>query len=220
MLRRKGKMKSKSMLSAVIFVLLTLSNLAVAQDIEISEKQIGSRVSAPQRRVAELRLLEPTGRIRCLLGMQQTVLAGIFDNIVLPTEATYKDAALLSIYPASTTNYKDFDDPGLNKVVGQSFSLKDYKPCEGRTCSVLLEIAVCNSGKDLWQNDKLYVGNVEAGKLNPSIFYGDIWKPTEGGQCKNISIPIAPSTIATWPALQVVIQDDTTVDNIKLTLNY
>ena len=213
-------MTSKSSLIAVIFTLLTFSSLTLAQDTEVLDKQIGSRVMTPQGRVAQLRLVDSSERIRCLLGLQQTVAAGINDSVALPTEATYKDPALLSILPVSTTNYKDFDDPSLNKVVGQSFSLKDYKPCEGRMCSLLLEIAVCNSGKDLWQNDKLYVGRVEAGKLDPSISYGDIWKPNEAGKCKNISIPIAPSTIATWASLEVVIQDDTTVDNMKLTLNY
>lgn len=213
-------MKSKLNIIAAIFALLTLSSLAIAQAPEVVEKQIGSKVLAPSRQVVERRLLESIDRIKCPLGMQQTILAGLIDNLALPTDPTYKDAALLSVYPASSTNYKDFDDPALNKVVGQSFSLKNYKPCEGRMCSGLLEIALCNSGKDLWQNDKLYVGTVDAGKLNPSIFYGDIWKPTEGGQCKIMSIPLAPSTISSWAALQVVIQDDTNVDYMKLTLNY
>lgn len=213
-------MTSKLKLIAAILALLAFSTLATAQDREIVDKQIGSRVLAPSRRIAEGRVLEATDRIKCPLGMQQTVLAGIVDNFALPTDPTYKDAALLSVYPASTTNYKDFDDPSLNKVLGQSFSLKNYKPCESRICSGLLEIALCNDGQDLWQNDKLYVGTVEAGKLNPSIFYGDIWKPTEKGQCKTMSIPIAASMIASSAALQVVIQDDTKVDYMRLTLNY
>lgn len=204
-------------LVAVIFVLLTLSSLVVAQDNEVIHKQIEAMIAVPQQKLARVQLEE---RVRCVLGLQQTITAGIFDSLALPTEPTFKSPALLSVLPTSTTNYKDFDDQAVNKVVGHSFLLRNYRPCEARLCSALLEVAVCNSGKNLWRNDKLYVGTVDGGKLIPSISYGDIWKPNESGKCKNISIPISPGLIASWPYLEVVIQDDTTVDAMKLTLNY
>lgn len=221
-------MKSTFNLIVAILALLTFGSFAMAQDKEVIEKQIESQIKVAPQRAGTMQVEGRTmqvveGRpsvIKCLLGLQQTINAGIYDNLTLPTESTVHSPAELLAFPTSIYNYKEFDDPTVNKIVAYSFSLKNYKPCEGRMCSALLEIAVCNSGADLWQNDKVYVGDIENNKFVPSILYGDIWKSNEAKKCKIISVPINPSTIASWPWLEVMVQDDTSVDSMKLTLNY
>lgn len=214
-------MKNKLNFIIAIFAMLIFSSLAAAQGNEDIEKRVESAIQRPpQQRISRTAEIEAFKPVQCVLGLQQTFSAGIYDNITLPTEPTFKSPALLAAFPPSVYSYKDFDDKAVNKLVGQSFMLKNYKPCEGRMCSVLLEIQVCNSGADLWTNDKIYVGAIEGNKMIPSILYADIWKPNEANKCKNISIPIAPSVVASWSTLEVLIQDDTTVDNMKLTLNY
>jgi len=218
-------MKNKLRFIAAIFALLTFSSLIAAQNNEDLEKQIEEKVERPpqqklSRTQADSVFLTDARAAGCPLGLQQVITAGIYDNLALPFEPTFKSAALTSVYPSPPYNFKDFDDPAVNKSVAHSFLLKSYKPCEGRACGALLEIQVCNSGRDLWQNDKIYVGSIVGNKFVASIFYGDIWKPTESGKCKNLSIPISPAAIASMSILEVMIQDDTTVDNMKLTLNY
>ena len=115
-------MKSKLNLIAAIFALLTLHSLAVAQrsevlqkqgrivaqpgpvrvaaaqDAEIIEQQITARIEASQQNSARVQMV-PVEAIRCVLGLQQTISGGVFDNLALPTEATFKSPALLSVFP-------------------------------------------------------------------------------------------------------------------------
>ncbi len=209
----------------IILALLTFGNSVLAQNNEDIDKQIDSQIERPaqqQRLRTDVRSLEmlTTDKGACPLGLQQVIMAGLNDNLAPANEATF-NTLLKAVYPSPPYSYKDFDDKSVNKMVGHSFVLKNYKPCEGRACGGELLVRVCNFGTDLWTNDKIYVGTIVNKKLNASVFYGDIWSgQNEAKTCKDIKIPLTAAMLASMQTLDVLIQDDTAIDYIKLTFFY
>ncbi|MBC7797486.1 MAG: hypothetical protein H7Z37_11490 [Pyrinomonadaceae bacterium] len=167
---------------------------------------------------------------RCPLNLTQILTGGINDNAVTPFDATNKSTALTTFYASfwSPSLWKDYDDKAINRVFGDSFNLAAVKPCNGavsRICRAKLVIKICNDGVDIWQNDKIYVSDSTGGvHHNASLYYGNVWLPSESRQCKLLSIPMnTPAQLATLNAAQsldVVVQDDSYVDFMRLTLNY
>lgn len=211
-------MKHKLDFMMIILAILIFNGFASAQGNEEIDKQIESQIERPAQmkmRVEEMR----AEKISCPLGMQQTITAGLNDNLALPTEPTF-NSLIKSVYPSPPYSYKEFDDKTVNKMAGHSFILKNYKPCEGRGCGGELLVRVCNFNRDLWTNDKIYVGTIVGGKLNPFVYYGNIWSPKEGNQCKDLKIPLTAAMLASMSTLDVLIQDDTAIDYMKLTLKY
>jgi hypothetical protein len=209
-------------------VLLAMIIPAAAQNNEEIEKKLEANIDLPaqeKRAPSGLRQIServPIGApaIACPLGMQQTITAGLADNLAAPFEAAFKSPLLLAAYPTPTYTYSNFDDPAVNRLFGYSFMLRNYKPCEGRFCSANLAIRVCNSGRDLWSNDKIYIGSMESGRLNTWVAYGDIWSGSEAKKCKDLNYTINGATLSTKQSLDVLMQDDSTIDHLKLTLNY
>lgn len=219
-------MKGKLNVIVAIAVMLIFGGLAMAQNNEDAEKEVESKMPATDAKARKMtnaevsvisdKMLAELTVAKCPLGLNQTILAGIDDNLVPPYEPVFKSPALTSIFP----NTKPFDDPALNRIFAHSFSLKNYKPCEGRACQASLLIRVCNIGKDLWSNDKIYVGSAEGEKFVSSFYVGTIWNGNEGNQCKNLNIPLNTSILNGLTFLDVVMQDDSTIDYMKLVLNY
>ncbi len=148
----------------------------------------------------------------CPLQLRSTVTAGINDNLAPPFEATTKSPQLALIFP----NTKDFDDPAVNRIFAHSFLLRRYKPCGSEACRATLLVRVCNSGASAWQNDILYVGSAANGTFTPSIFVRNIWNSGESNQCKNVAIPINTTTLNSLVNLDVVMQDDSSIDYMQL----
>ena len=219
-------MKGKLNLITAIVAMLIFGNLVMAQNNEDAEKEVESKMPASDVKARKMtnaevsvisdKMLSELTKAKCPLGLNQTITAGIDDNLVPPYEPVFKSPALTSIFP----NTKPFDDPALNKIFAHSFSLKNYKPCEGKACQASLLIKVCNNGQDLWSNDKIYVGSAESGKFVSSFYVGTIWNGNEAKQCKNLNIPLNTSILNGLPFLDVVMQDDSTIDYMKLVLNY
>jgi len=219
-------MKGKLNLIAVIAVMLIFGGLVMAQNNEDAEKEVESKMPATDTKsrkmtnaevsvISEKMLVELT-KAKCPLGLNQTIIAGIDDNLVPPYKPVFKSPALTGVFP----NTKPFDDPALNRIFAHSFSLKNYKPCEGRACQASLLIKVCNNGRDLWSNDKIYVGSADGEKFVSSFYVGTIWNGNEANQCKNLNIPLNTSILNGLTFLDVVMQDDSTIDYMKLVLNY
>jgi hypothetical protein len=200
----------------------TGKNIIRASDMaELDAKEVQEEAKSQDERAA-----------RCRLNMQQILIGGINDNAALPTDPTNKSNPLTTFYASSWSPslWKDYDDKAVNRVFGDSFNLTAVKPCPSngvvsRICRAKLVIKVCNVGLDSWQNDKIYVSDSTGGvHTNVSLYYGNLWLPSESKQCKLLSIPMNTSaqlaTLNAAQSLDVVVQDDSYVDFMRLTLNY
>ena len=206
----------KNKLILIVGCLLVFSNIAFAQNVEEIEKQVESQIEkAPSKRMGKL---DGTPEVPSSRGMHTTVTAGINDNLTLPTEPVFKSPNLGSIFLTT----KDFDDQSVNKIFAYSFPLNKYHPCQSKACKAQLLIRVCNSGADLWTNDKIYVGTADSGKFVPTFFNATFWNPSgsEAKTCKDVKIPLNPSSLAGMNFLDVVMQDDSTIDYMQLDLDY
>ena len=218
-------MKNKFNLIVTVLAVLVFGNLVMAQNNEDAEKEVESKIDAKVRRasigeatVINDKMLSELRESKCPLGLNQTITAGINDNLLAPNEPTFKSPALTSLFP----NTKAFDDQTVNKIFAHSFSLKHYNPCQSKACQASLLIRVCNSGRDLWTNDKIYVGSANNGVFTSSFFAGIFWNQngSEAKQCKTLNIPLNPLSLGGLSFLDVVMQDDSTIDYMQLVLNY
>lgn len=226
-------LKIKLTLTFLITTLLALTLPTLAQNDEKLEKEIEAKIgkSSPRKSI-DLREMKEAEKLildgpiplpaKCPLGMQQTVLAGLIDGAAPPSEPAYKSPALLQGYPPNMYIYEDFDDPMVNRLFGYSFMLNKLKPCDGKICRAVLHIRICNKDTDLWTNDRLYIGTVPmGGPIDPWVFYGQIWgSVNERNTCKDLYFNIHAPTLWNKPTLDVLVQDDSIVDYMKLYLNY
>ncbi len=218
-------MLRKMHLVLAIAAMMILSSFVPAQKDEEIEKDVAGKVGVTdalrkkaQDGIRAMERFEIADRtlFKCPLGMHSTIAAGLNDNLASPFDPVFKSPALAALFP----NTKPFDDTGLNRIFAHSFALKNYKLCESRACKAQLLVRVCNNGQDLWQNDKIYVGSADKGQSLTSIFYGDIWSANEGKKCKDLTFPINITTLAGMSYLDVVTQDDTTIDHMQLDLYF
>ena len=201
-------MKSKSNLIVTILAVLVFGNLVMAQNNEGAEKEVEGKMARREKPSEQSKLTQT----HCSLGLSQTITAGIIDNLAAPDDPTFNNTP----FPIT----KAFDDQSINKIFAYSFPLKHYHPCQSKVCQANLLIRVCNSGRDLWINDKIYVGSTTGVVFTPSFFVGTIWNQngSEAKQCKTLNIPLSPPP--SLPFLDVVMQDDSTIDYMELILNY
>jgi hypothetical protein len=221
-------MKNKMNLVGMILAMLIFGNLVFAQNNEDAEKEVEGKMPIADAKMRRIPNTEPMivsdekmaemSKTQCTLGLNQTITAGINDNLAPANDPTFKSPALSSLFPTT----KVFDDQTVNKIFAHSFSLKNYKPCESKLCRASLVVRVCNSGKDLWTNDKIYVGSANAGVFTSSFYAGTIWNSngSESKQCKNLNFPLNTSLLNGMNFLDVVMQDDSTIDYMQLFLNY
>jgi len=208
-------MLRKINLLLAIIATLIISNTVFAQQNEDLEKQVESNMNVQNSQSESITERENNSNRRpfCTLQVQSTVTAGINDNLAAPFEATTQSPQLANIFP----NTKDFDDTTTDQIFAHSFLLRKYKPCGAEACHATLLVRVCNSGIGYWENDKLYVGSAVGNTFTPSIFVGDIWNASDvGGQCKNVVIPINTPTLNSLINLDVVMQDDSSIDYMQL----
>jgi hypothetical protein len=211
-----------------VTAMMTLSSFVLAQKDEDIQKEVEGKIGVTdaQRKDSQekgirqveqsFEMSERAAAVKCPLGVHSTILGGINDNLALPFDPVFKSPALAALFP----NTKLFDDPALNRIFAHSFAVRNYKPCEGRACKAQLLVHICNSGQDLWQNDKLYVGSADKGQSLTSIFYGNIWSGNEAKKCKDMTIPINPATLAGMSYLDIVMQDDSNIDYMQLDLYF
>ena len=202
-------------LIVTVFAMLIISSFAMAQGEEM-EKQVESQIErTPQKRVGMQEMPMEKGK-PCPRGIHSTALAGVNDNLAPANDPVVKSPALTTLFMVT----KDFDDQTVNKIFAYSFPVASYPPCQTKTCKAKLLIRVCNSGRDYWQNDKLYIGNAGT-TFTPTVFIGTIWTPSDKPQsCKDMTFPISAPYLDSITSLDVVMQDDSTIDYMQLDLDY
>ncbi len=117
---------------------------------------------------------------------------------------------------------KGYDDPQVNKYFGDSFRLKNC-----RVCYATLEVRVRHYG-DVWPNDRITVGAAPfSSSPGMTLLSTGIWNPqTPNPKTLTFALPAATlssylATTSTLPSfLDIVAQDDTDFDSIKLSVWY
>jgi hypothetical protein len=128
--------------------------------------------------------------------------------------------ALTNYLTSHSLPSKGYGDPRVNRFFADSFRLKSC-----RVCYATLELRVKHGG-DIWQNDGVTGGVAPFSPVK--MFSSAVW-PNSGGTLGPLppiasSIPLLNQYIFTvWPPLpsmDVVVQDDTQVDAVTLTVWY
>ena len=146
-------------------------------------------------------------------------LEGLQDNFGGPSEPTTPSPALQAYL--ATHNGVGYDTAQPNHHVGESFLVC---PCEA--CGAKLEIRVRHTNPlDVWNNDNYTVGIAPfASSQNQVIATGQIWNGPGDTAPKTITVALSGQALSKLLCgsksqfLDVVVQDDTTVDWMRLTI--
>jgi hypothetical protein len=148
------------------------------------------------------------------VGRPYTYRAGNVDNFALPNDPTSRNSALTAAFPAAT--WKNFDDPAINRFVGHTFT--------GLPSNIVKAELEVRRSQSIGFNDTInlaftpgsptVVWSIPMVSLatNNQTFTLDVANLPPNGSFSTNLIP----TLAAKRSLDVVIQDDTTVDYIKL----
>jgi hypothetical protein len=147
-----------------------------------------------------------------------TILKGKTDNFASPADPTWAGPALTQYL--STRNPVGFDVDQVNHYVGQSFPV-----CACETCSAKLEIRVrIAAQKDTYPNDSYVIG---LAPFNPNQIAATAHIWDDGNlNPKTVTVDLDPKKLSQllcanksqW--LDVIVQDDTVVDWMRLTITH
>ena len=157
-------------------------------------------------------------------------VGGKADNFTGGTETTQLSPALQAYFtshgvtPTGTTKPRQYDESGQDKWIGQSFSIKCCKVCRAEVEIRVRDLAGLSS------NDALYVGRAPFTPSQNVLAAGHIWdasRPTWAGGTaspKTMTIPLSPAALNNYifssdgcnVPIDILVQDDTAVDYIKL----
>ncbi len=216
-------MLRKMNLILAVAAMMILSSFVAAQKDDAIQKEVESKmvITAAQGKEAEKggdRESHDMSGIpigKCPLHMHSTIMGGINDNLSLTPPA---DPMFVS---PNMTMGKPLDDQTVNSIFAYSFDLRKHKPCDGKVCRAELLIRVCNRNQDYWLNDRIYVGTADSGTFVASIFAGNIWSGfSDAGKCKNMMIPIPNGSLVGMNYLDILMQDDSSVDYLQLDLDF
>ncbi|MDQ6707403.1 MAG: PEP-CTERM sorting domain-containing protein [Acidobacteriota bacterium] len=145
------------------------------------------------------------------------LLAGNIDGYALPVDPTSPSTTLVASVPSCGTAGKGFDDPAINSFVCTTFNLT---PFAGHIKSAILDFNA-RPENDIPSNDAINLFN------NGALFYtaflaalsGTSWLFGIGPTAFSIDVTSLVTSPGFAGFLDFVIQDDTTVDFARLTIN-
>jgi hypothetical protein len=146
-------------------------------------------------------------------------------NVSGPPELAPKSPGLLAYFSSNHLTPRNFDEPGSDKALGQSFFIRCCKVCRAE-----LEIRIReeSSGPNAGDNDAITVG--QAPSFSPRAASGKLWTSpfVPGGNVvgnpKTITIPLSVGVLNVYISkadtcnvpIDIYVQDDTAVDYVKL----
>lgn len=205
-----------SSILAVLILLVALGLTSTAQE-QISRQQ--QPAQQQERQILDLPVQQLDAealRVRVPHCPKPPVvqLHGVIDNFNPPGGPVTPSPALTSFLGNSPI--KGYDDPRVNRVFADSFKLEGCN-----VCYATLEFSVRHY-QDIWLNDSMTVGGAPFTNTTPlRVIAPQIWSPVLQSPI-NITGGLN-SYIFTYPTrgfLDVVAQDDTDFDYMKLTVWY
>jgi hypothetical protein len=155
----------------------------------------------------------------CNTGTPYTFRAGLMDEFASPSDPVSRGADLVAAFPGMT--WKDFDDPRSNRAVGHTFT--------GLPAAIVrAELVVrARPNYDLPENDAIAIGLVPHSQFATAFRFSDLreakgtWDVSDNGPTTftiALGHPYASlfAQMSSTHALDVLVQDDTTVDSMAL----
>ena len=205
--------------SSILGVLILLVAVSLSGTAQQSPRQQQQQVQQQERPILELPVQEIDSealRVRVPRCPHPPVVQmhDVADNFASPGSAGTLSPALASYLQSHSITPKGYDDKRVNMVFADSFKLNSCK-----VCYATLEFGVRHYA-DIWANDSITVGGAPFNPLGLRVLSSPIWTPP---LTSPIDLTAALNNYIfnnNVSFLDVVAQDDTDFDFMKLTVWY